>query len=661
MYAIVRVSMGDGQMDAKRFFSETEKRTMFVLQKGLCTFCSTPLFGDMEADHIVPHSRGGPTVVENGQLLHNKCHIEKGRLSIVSELRNWQKLCSDLAVSRFEEGEGEFLAVAPVGSGKTRMATAVIERILPQTPSALVIVVAPSVQILIGWRRALSSWAGCSVSNSRLLDCVKVRRDPPLAMNYWLMTYSSLIGLAEAISVMSQNRPVVIIADEIHHKGQEKAWGEAARIAFEHAIFRLGMSATPFRPRGKISGWGYQSDGRLTVHYQLSRREAVQKHGEEEAVIRKLSFITVDAEAISSEKIVVDLASGDVIDIWEQEVSFDEPDQADAALSAFIRDEQGILKSIKTAYAELESKRSSGFCDAGCLVNCADKKHAREVQKAIERLWPGSSVLAISKTDDEDDATAHHEIERFRKDNTGRLKFLVAVGMVNEGCDIPRLAVLCYLTNKTTLLYTEQICGRIVRRHPGDERCTGTVIMPNHPKLRWYAQNIMFLQAPEDKPDGPPGPPKPPPTTRTITNGITDDVFVQGIINPESVIFDDRSLILEAERVQVATGYPLDVVAAVISAHRKPDDPLLPKQEDNGDDRSIHWKKLRADLFSLAMELARIKYPDVPHNQKMPLVWRTLREKADPPVVQGDREYESFELEELQAMLDAGNDWKRGR
>ncbi|MGF2075702.1 hypothetical protein, partial [Enterococcus casseliflavus] len=34
---------------------------------------------------------------------------------------------------------------------------------------------------------------------------------------------------------------------EVHHAGEEQAWGESLRLAFEGAARRLSLSGTPFR------------------------------------------------------------------------------------------------------------------------------------------------------------------------------------------------------------------------------------------------------------------------------------------------------------------------------------------------------------------------------------------------------------------------------
>ena len=67
-----------------REFSEREKTIMYERQKGICPMCKGTEnenkkwdFSEMDGDHIIPWSRGGKTVLENGQMLCRKHNLEK--------------------------------------------------------------------------------------------------------------------------------------------------------------------------------------------------------------------------------------------------------------------------------------------------------------------------------------------------------------------------------------------------------------------------------------------------------------------------------------------------------------------------------------------------------------------------------------------------------
>ena len=67
------------------------------------------------------------------------------------------------------------------------------------------------------------------------------------------------------------------------------------------------------------------------------------------------------------------------------------------------------------------------------------------------------------------DPLAHARLEAFRQSSTA---WIVAVGMVAEGVDIPRLRVGCYLSHIRTEQHFRQVLGRIIRRQgEGDPDC----------------------------------------------------------------------------------------------------------------------------------------------------------------------------------------------
>jgi len=61
-----------------RAFTDTQKRTLYERQKGICPDC-TELFdiAQMEADHVTPWSQGGKTDLDNGQMLCRDCNRRK--------------------------------------------------------------------------------------------------------------------------------------------------------------------------------------------------------------------------------------------------------------------------------------------------------------------------------------------------------------------------------------------------------------------------------------------------------------------------------------------------------------------------------------------------------------------------------------------------------
>lgn len=65
--------------DPKRFFSAEQREKIYANGGGSCAACGIELsLTNFHADHIVPHSKGGKTELENGQALCTACNWQKG-------------------------------------------------------------------------------------------------------------------------------------------------------------------------------------------------------------------------------------------------------------------------------------------------------------------------------------------------------------------------------------------------------------------------------------------------------------------------------------------------------------------------------------------------------------------------------------------------------
>src|SRR5207253_107685 len=78
-----------------------------------------------------------------------------------------------------------------------------------------------------------------------------------------------------------------------------------------------------------------------------------------------------------------------------------------------------------------------------------------------------------------DDPAASERIASFA---AGTSDWLVAVRMVSEGVDIPRLRVGVYATTTTTELFFRQAVGRFVRWEPGVRNQRAWLYVPDDPR-----------------------------------------------------------------------------------------------------------------------------------------------------------------------------------
>ena len=70
-------------------------------------------------------------------------------------------------------------------------------------------------------------------------------------------------------------------------------------------------------------------------------------------------------------------------------------------------------------------------------------------------------------------------------------RWIVSVGMISEGTDIPRLQVCCHLSRIRTELHFRQVLGRILRRQPTDPADTSAwLYMLAEPNLAEFARKI---------------------------------------------------------------------------------------------------------------------------------------------------------------------------
>jgi superfamily II DNA or RNA helicase len=119
--------------------------------------------------------------------------------------------------------------------------------------------------------------------------------------------------------------------------------------------------------------------------------------------------------------------------------------------------------------------------DAGGLVIATDQEHARGIADLLSwRMHVTASVVTS------DDPAASSRIAGFAANDS---EWLVAVRMVSEGVDIPRLRIGVYATPTTTDLFFRQAVGRLVRWTTGDRDQRAWLYIPDDPRLRtWAAQ-----------------------------------------------------------------------------------------------------------------------------------------------------------------------------
>ena len=357
-------------------------------------------------------------------------------------------------------GGDDFLAVATPGAGKTTFALTAARHLLAEDPRRRLIVVAPTAHLKVQWAAAAARFSlhldpAWSAADGRL----------PADMHGIVTTYQQVASSAVVLQELA--RGAFVVFDEIHHAGDDRAWGESVRIAFQGADRRLAISGTPFR-----------SDTRAIpfVRYVLDEAAPDFEYGYGDAladrrVVRPIYFPRTNGQM-----------EWTAPDGSLQSASFDDAlDQARSSQrlrTALSLEGEWLPTVLRQAVGQLDSLRETQP-DAGGLVIAIDQEHARGIVEMLRHRFGQHAVLVTS-----DDAGSSERIARFA---TSSEPWLVAVRMVSEGVDIPRLRVGVYATTTTTELFFRQAVGRFVRWTPGVKDQKAFLFIPDDPRLRTRA------------------------------------------------------------------------------------------------------------------------------------------------------------------------------
>jgi hypothetical protein len=136
---------------------------------------------------------------------------------------------------------------------------------------------------------------------------------------------------------------------------------------------------------------------------------------------------------------------------------------------------------LAKAHRKLGEVRA-GHPDAAGLVIAIDQDHARGIAAIMRQRLGVTPVVAVSE-----DPAASSRIAAFGQ---GADPWIVAVRMLSEGVDIPRLRVGVYATTTTTELFFRQAVGRLVRWTRGLGAQPSHMFIPDDPRLRAHAHAI---------------------------------------------------------------------------------------------------------------------------------------------------------------------------
>jgi superfamily II DNA or RNA helicase len=378
------------------------------------------------------------------------------------KLRAWQQGAMD---AYLQQQPRDFLAVATPGAGKTTFALTLASWLLHHHVVQQVTVVAPTEHLKKQWAEAAAR--------------IGIKLDPeysagPLGRDYQgvAVTYAG-VGVRPMLHRNRvEQRKTLVILDEIHHAGDSRSWGEACQEAFEPATRRLALTGTPFRSdTNPIPFVEYAEDNqgirRSVADYTYGYGSALG-----DGVVRPVIFLSYSGNMRWRTK------AGDEI-----AARLGEPMTKDAISQAWrtALDPRGewMPAVLRAADRRLGEVRKA-IPDAGGLVIASDQDSARAYAKQIREITGHKATVVLS-----DDSGASQRIEDFRHSED---RWMVAVRMVSEGVDVPRLAVGVYATTISTPLFFAQAVGRFVRSRRRGE--TASVFLPTIPMLLGFANEM---------------------------------------------------------------------------------------------------------------------------------------------------------------------------
>jgi superfamily II DNA or RNA helicase len=406
----------------------------------------------------------GPTVGTFAAEHLSPAYPERAARGTADKLRAWQAEALD---RYFEREPRDFLAAATPGAGKTTFALRLAVELIARRVVDRVTVVAPTDHLKRQWADAAHR--------------VGLRLDPGYANgSAWggrrfhgmAVTYAQVAVKASLHRQITESGRTLVILDEVHHGGDALSWGDAIREAFEPATRRLSLTGTPFRSDTAPIPFVTYAPTEQGIRTSLTDYAYGYGRALADGVVRPVIFMAYAGKMRWRTRM------GE-----EMEARLGEPDTQDVTAQAWrtALDPKGewMPSVLRAADVRLSEVRHA-IPDAGGLVIATDQDAARAYAKLLHEITGEQPTVVLS---DEKDSSSR--IETFA---ASERRWMVAVRMVSEGVDVPRLAVGVYATSASTPLYFAQAVGRFVRARRRGE--IATIFVPSVPALMTLAAQL---------------------------------------------------------------------------------------------------------------------------------------------------------------------------
>lgn len=357
-------------------------------------------------------------------------------------LRKWQSDCIDAAIKKYQSGSKHFLTQATPGAGKTMMSAYLSKHLVNADMVDLILCFSPSVNVANGF----------TTTFARVLQCSFNGKLGSLGTS---LTYQAIQYLDDSFWETISKYRVLAIFDEIHHCSGEtlveaNSWGEQIILKVQNAAtYTLALTGTPWRSDCLPISLSSYSDpeGRIICDYQYTLKQAITDN-----VCRKPKLVLVDNEQLKYTSADESKSYSSIQAMFkEQKISY----------TSILQDKDALTYILGLSVDKLHSIRSTNHNAAGLIV-AASVAHARQILVILNEQFKQSSIMVSYH-----EPNAQSIIEQFKN---GDSPWIISIGMISEGTDIPRLQVCCHLSNVRTELYFRQVLGRILRITDGNNQ-----------------------------------------------------------------------------------------------------------------------------------------------------------------------------------------------
>ncbi|MBU2925252.1 DEAD/DEAH box helicase family protein [Colwellia sp. 1_MG-2023] len=351
------------------------------------------------------------------------------------KLREWQKECINLAIEKFKTNR-HFLCLATPAAGKTRMAAVLSKKLKNLELIDFVICFSPSLNVANSIKSTFS-------------EELDARFDGVIGAVGKSYTYQSMLHLTEEFWDILASHKVLVIFDEIHHcagdsEGNVNAWGEPILSYIKNkATYTLALSGTPWRSDTLPITLSEYSDlsGKIKCDYIYGLSQAIK-----DKVCRTPHIVLVDNENIVITKKESDTQTfTSFIELFNKNI---------ISYSELVKNTTALKYILGRAIDKLQTIRRTNS-NAGGLIVASSVTHANDIYNLMTLYFNQDATVVTHKQ-----ANATDIINNYRQSQQA---WIISVGMISEGTDIPRLQVCCHLSRVKTELYFRQILGRILR------------------------------------------------------------------------------------------------------------------------------------------------------------------------------------------------------